>query len=229
MESHSSNAKSPFETLPLEAKQAVMRALPDVESLKWLVLSCSSLYHAFRDAESWITTRVLLNEVDLDVLPETVVVLESTRNRSWTRQGIIDFTSQHLTRRMPPPKSWTLADALSISKLHSHVHYFATDFACKCLGIQAQERGVQQSSPSQLEIARFERTLYRFEMYCNLFGDFRNPILSVNEQREILFSRFSPCENEQLACIHDYLYGKVSPGKFENTYCNLDTNSGSFQ
>ena len=120
-----------------------MRALPDVESLKWLVLACSSFYHAFRDAESLITVRVLLNEVPLDVLPEAVAVLESTRNGSWTRQGIIDFSSQHLDRRMPPPQSWTLADALPISKLYSHVHYFATDFVCKCLGIQALERGVQ--------------------------------------------------------------------------------------
>jgi hypothetical protein len=229
MDSRSSNAKSPFEMLPLEARQAVMCALPDVESLKWLVLACSSFYHDFRDAESFITTRVLLNEVHLDVLPEAVVVFESARNGSWTRQGIIDFASQHLDRRMPPPQSWTLADALSISKLYSHVHYFATDFACKCLGIQALERGVQQSPPSQLEIARIERTLYRFEMYCNIFKDFRNPVLSVDEQREIFFSRFSPCENEQLACIHDYLYRKVSPGEFESTYCNLDTNFSSFQ
>jgi hypothetical protein len=131
----------PFETLPLETRQAVMRALPDVESLKWLVLSCSSFYHAFRDAESLITIRVLLNEVHLDVLLEAVAVFESARNGSWTRQEITDFA---LDRRIPPPQSWTLADALSISKLYSHVHYFATDFACKCLGIQALERGVQQ-------------------------------------------------------------------------------------
>jgi hypothetical protein len=200
-----------------------------LKSLKWLVLACSSFYHAFRDAESLITTRVLLNEVQLDVLPEAVTVFQSARNRSWTRQGIIDFTSQHLARRTPPPQSWTLADALSISKLYSHVHYFATDFTCKCLGIQALERGVQQSLPSPLEIARIERTLYRFEMYCNIFKDFRHPMLSMDEQREILFSRFSPCENEQLACIHDYLHGKISPGEFKTTYCNLDTNFGSFQ
>jgi hypothetical protein len=93
-----------------------MRELPDVESLKWLVLACSSFYLAFRDPESLITIRVLLNEVQLDVLPKAVAVLESEGNRSWTRQGIIDFASQHLDRRMPPPQSWTLAVALSMSK-----------------------------------------------------------------------------------------------------------------
>ena len=127
MNSHRSNAKSPLETLPLEARHAVMRALPDVGSLKWLVLACSSFYHAFRDAESLITIRVLLNEVDLDVLPEAVAVFESARNGFWTRQRTIDFASHYLDRRMPPPQSWILAAGLSISKLYSHVHYFATD------------------------------------------------------------------------------------------------------
>jgi hypothetical protein len=46
-------AKSPLEVLPVEARQATMLALSDVESLRYLALSCSSFYDAFKTRNLW--------------------------------------------------------------------------------------------------------------------------------------------------------------------------------
>jgi hypothetical protein len=203
--------KSAFEILPVEARQGIMCAITTVDSLRSMALACSSFFHAFQDAEVLITTQVLLNEVGLDVLPEAVAVLESSRTNSWSRQKAADFISRHLHNRTVPPLSWTLSDALSVSKFYHHVHFFTADFATKTLASVPCER---EAAPlSQAEIARIERAFYRYEIYCNVFRDYKHPLYSLEEQKEKVFSKFSPWENEQLACIHDYLFRLVCPGK----------------
>jgi hypothetical protein len=203
--------KSALEMLPVEARQAIMCAITTIESLRSMALACSSSFHAFKDAELLITTQVLLKEVGLDVLPEAIAALESSRTDSWSRQKAADFISRHLRNRKIPPLSWTLSDALSMSKLYHHVRFFATDFATKTLASVPFER--EAAPPSQAEIARIERAFYRYEIYCNVFRDYKHPLYSLEEQKEKVFSNFSPWENEQLACIHDYLFRLISPGK----------------
>ena len=213
MDQKAANPKSALEVLPIEVKQAIMSTLPDVWSLKSIALTSSPLYRAFTGAEVVITSRVLLNEVELDVLPEAAAALESSRLKPWTRQRIQDFVFQHLHSRGPPPQKWTLSDALLISKLYDHVYYFTADLASKTLVKPPISTYLKsnQAPLSQNEITRIIRAFYRFEIYCNIFRDPKRTI-NVREQRDIFFSNFSPWENEQLACIHDYLFRVVSPG-----------------
>lgn len=57
---------------------------------------------------------------------------------------------------------------------------------------------------------RIQRAFYRFEVYCNLF---QNPErFDFREQRDIFFLKFSDWENEQLACMYDYLFRVICPG-----------------
>lgn len=63
--------------------------------------------------------------------------------------------------------------------------------------------------------SRYEREFYRFELYCNLYHDFKTPVMSLEEQRVFFFSNFSPWENEQLTCVHDYLIRLLAPGQSE--------------
>ncbi len=161
MDQKAANLKSALEVLPVEAKQDIMSTLPDVWSLKSIALTSSSLYHAFTDAEVLITSQVLLNEVEFDVLPEAAAALESSRLKPWTRQRIQDFVFQHLRSRRPPPQKWTLSDALLISKLYDHVHYFAADLASKTL-VKAPiptYLNPDQAPLSQNEITRIMRVL----------------------------------------------------------------------
>lgn len=40
------------------------------------------------------------------------------------------------------------------------------------------------------------------------------PIDADDDQREAYFAYFAPWENEQLACIHDYLLEVITPGLY---------------
>jgi len=105
------------------------------------------------------------------------------------------------------PCPWTISKALSISEFHRHVHFFAADFASSALATTPQA----QATPK--ELCRIQRTLYRFELYCNSVGrsnacEFE--YFSEEEQRGYFFARFPPWENEQLACVHDYLFEQLS-------------------
>jgi hypothetical protein len=232
-----------------------MLALPDIESLRSLVLSCSSYFEAFKDAESFITRRVLLKELNPEILPEALAVLEASKRRIqrpywtrrpedatlfkvstvaypdlvgpkpdhpkvfWDRSNAQDFISQHFDARTAIVPDFTFSDALALSKMHSHVSYLAEDFASRSLSLQLFEYAAPPVSES--EMLRIHRALYHFEVYCNIFRDFERPIFDLDEQRVIFFAKFSPWENEQLACIHEYLYRVAAPGKLTHRYLNL--------
>ena len=49
---------APAERLPIELRQAILFALPSISSLKALVRTCTSFYHAFLDAKLLIITAV---------------------------------------------------------------------------------------------------------------------------------------------------------------------------
>jgi hypothetical protein len=204
---------SMMEEFPLELKQTLLSALSDVSSLRSAALSCSALYHAFLNAEEMITTQVVKNQLDADVLPEAAAALKSSRSQSWTRQGVIDFVGQRLRSRMPPPNSWTLSEALPLGNLHSSVERFASEFIAEMLNISSEFAYVDAPPGwpvSRHEMNRVQRAFYRFEVYCNLFRD--PEVFEPSEIRDLFFFKFSHWENEQLACVHDYLFRAVCPG-----------------
>lgn len=106
-------------------------------------------------------------------------------------------------------QSWPLLDALRISDFHAHVRHFAADFATTALA--SCYTGSTSTLPTKTEIARIERAFYPFELYCKLFPSSHTP-RRARKHHEIFFSKFSAWENEQLACVHDYLVKTVFPG-----------------
>jgi hypothetical protein len=156
MEQNSGSPKPALELLPIEVKQAIMSTFTDVWSLRCMALPGPSMYYAFAEAEVPIASKVLLSEVEFDVFPEAAAALESSRIKPWTRQCIQGFIFQHLQSRGTPPQKWTISDALLISKLYDHVHYFATDVASKTL-VRAPistDLKLNQALLSQNEITR---------------------------------------------------------------------------
>ncbi len=202
-----------IEKFPVELRQGLLAALSDVSSLRSAVLSCSSLYHAFLGAEELITTQVVENQLGSDVLPEAVAALKSSRLQPWTRQGVVDFVDHHLHSRMSPLDSWTLSEALPLGNLHSSVERFASEFIAEMLNVSSEFAYIDAPPGwpvSRQEMNRVQRAFYRFEVYCNLF---RNPrVFEASEIGDLFFFKWSHWENEQLACVHDYLFRAVCPG-----------------
>ena len=210
----------------MELQAQILALLPDIGTLRTAVLSCPAFFHAFRYSEGPIMNSVLLGEIGSAVFPEAVIALEasSIRHGKPTVQERANSVSQkQLLRREQVQWIWTPADALAASKVHFYVHSFATKFASAALSRVPSCSGLQlEHSPStQQELERIERALYRFEIYCNLFPPSRSMESEIASgdsaamQYEAFFSRFAPWENEQLACIYDFLVREVSPGRVE--------------
>ncbi len=215
-----------FTSLSPEIKHAIFCSLPDVASLEALVLTCSSFYHTFLTAQSLVLKEIMRSQISADVISLAVVVSKSCDLRPWSRAGVLDFLSHFLEHRAPI--MWTLPRALHVSHLHSHIKFFAAEFAATKLAGEAQSR------PSISETHRIERTFYVFELYCNLFRA-RKPAnkdrFSAEEQRDLFFAKFAPWENEQLACVHDYLFDRLSVGtyRYEEIAKSLDADETSLQ
>lgn len=110
------------------------------------------------------------------------------------------------TRQASLPLEWKLHDALALEELHDHVEFFTQGFISSALAVSpAVNALVPSSSVSSTERHRIERTLYRFELYCNLFQKRmrKRRELSRNrlnleerfndlEQRKVFFDRFPP-------------------------------------
>jgi len=195
----------------------ILFALSDVPTLKSTVLTCSAFYSAFSIAQVSITTHVLTNQVGMDVLPEAIVTLES-QTAPWTKQSVHAFCQKHLRSRSTPPQdqSWTLSKALPVGILHRCVQTLADLFVSQALS-QPSGPGKLDHVPSyplsHMELARIQRAFYRFEMFCNLFGNGVDKDYSGYRDVRMFLRRFSSWENEQLACVHDFLMRLISPGR----------------
>lgn len=174
-----------------------------------MALTCSSFYHAFINAERLITSRVLRNHVDADVLTDAIAALRSPQLRLWMGREIDDFES-NLHSRASPPASWTMVDALAVSNLHSCVEYWSEKFVTEMFNTASTFAYIDTppaGALSQNEKNRIQRAFYRFEAYHNLCRGF-----DVRENGGFLICKNSDCENEQLACVHDYLFRAICPG-----------------
>ncbi|KAI0401431.1 hypothetical protein F4802DRAFT_601023 [Xylaria palmicola] len=224
---------SPIQGLSVELLRDILEYLPDVSSLYHAILSCSLFYRILLGAERAISTRVLLNQVDFDVLPEAMMASEFgllfPRDKDLqSREVVFDFVAQHLEHRQIPPGILSLRRALHISRLHFYVDALAKRFAVAALVKSPLNRS--NHPPTREETWRIERGLYRFETYCNLFRErgrlllFESyirreckeklppPKVTVNNDRKVLFfDKFSPWEHEQLGCIHDFLVRSIVP------------------
>ncbi|KAF2745057.1 hypothetical protein M011DRAFT_147762 [Sporormia fimetaria CBS 119925] len=200
---------SPFvERLSVELKQLILCNLQDAMSLRSAALSCRALYNAFVGAETVITTRVLLNQVDIDVLPAACLAWKAACARPGTAEDIRSFIKSHLQKRQPADESWTLSSTLPISRLHTCVKQLSLQFMDTCL---AKSPALATRPPTYAETTRVERALYRFEIFVNLFHVDMQDTAPREELWRTFFSCFSPWENEQLACLHDYFVRLVAP------------------
>ena len=218
--------RSSLEGLPPELVQQILSLLPDASSLLSAVRASSSLYNAFIGAELLITSQVVRNLINVDVLPEAAAAWKSSRLAPLTRDLLENFIDDQLRSRQSPPLSWTLSEALPLCGLQRHVEFFSLDFASQAsdqMFASSDSNNLLRNFPTPGELHRIHRALYRFEIFCNLFRSRKSLAFGMCDQRTLFFSNFSPWENEQLGCIHDYLFYKVYPGRRPSNYESILT------
>ena len=201
--------------LPAEIKRLIFESLADIPSLRALISTCSTLYCSFHDSESSILAGFLQTRIPPSLMYPALATLKSSKPTPWSRQTAEDLITLYTkTGKASLLPELNLRNALLLSEMHDHVHFFATRFATYALS-QHPVAGVPQlvSPPiSPSELCRIERTLYRFQCYCNLMT-WRNTGLS-NRCRisSVISDNFAPWENEQLACIINYLVDAAFKG-----------------
>lgn len=200
--------------LPAEIKQCIFSSLADMASLKALILTCSSLYHAFLEVEPLILAKILQKEINPELMHDALATLQSSQivpwNRMIARNLLMLYTTGQTSSLLP---TWNLRKALVVSELQGHVQFFADRFASSALS-KNPVTGLPETDPAPVspsELMRIQRTFYRFELYRNLFverrrgcGDYFGP-LNADYQGRYLDGGFTPWEHEQRAYIHDYL------------------------
>ncbi|KAF6826923.1 hypothetical protein CPLU01_09403 [Colletotrichum plurivorum] len=206
--------------LPDELWVSILSHLPDFESLKNAALTSPTWFRCAPSA----CRQVVLNEVDLRILPDAIAALESSKFDPKNLDLVVDYSDKYLKIRPPIPPTISLSDAAGLTDLHRCVSHLASKFQTFALSrLTKEQRGLANDrrdwpqptppeEPTAAETARFQRALYRFEVYCRLFKDpevVRFNLDVVNFQRAHFFDCLSPWEIEQLVAAREYLAAAV--------------------
>jgi hypothetical protein len=198
-----------MEHLPTELIQRALAYL-DLPSLRNAALSCRVLFNAFKGAERVTTSEILLREIDDDeVLPEAILVNESWHLSNSSVDEAIEFAKKNLQGRKPARLQWNLTDALPLARFHTYVRCLAAKYSHDALATKSCLVTPGDPFIRSREIFRFERAFYRFQLYCNIVGK-RCPV-EDEELKDMFFGHFSAWENEQLACVQEFLVRLVAP------------------
>lgn len=217
MNSQNRQSSSSLLSLPFDMIQAVLCFIPDIPSLRAVISTCTTLHRAFHNVERLVTERVLSNQMGSELLREAYMVLESSRLKScWSKKAVKDFVERQkviITTDIRRP--WTLTGGIYVDKIYQHVQYFAADFASSAVSEVFQLTINAPPPPSASEMHRMKRTFFLFELYCNLFRNYKTPNetrFSPEGQRELFLKQFPPWEVEQLVCVRDYLLRYIADG-----------------
>ena len=200
--------------IPAEIKQLIFELLADIPSLRALISTCSTLYYFFLNSESSILAEVLQRRIPPSLMHPALAILKSSKPTFWSRQTAEDLITLYTrTDKASSLPELNLRNALLLSEMHDHVHFFANRFATYALSqhpVGVPRLSAVPISPS--ELCRIERTFYRLQFYCNLMT-WRNKGLSNRcEISSVISDGFAPWENEQLACIIEYLVNLLFQG-----------------
>ncbi|KZL79032.1 hypothetical protein CI238_06851, partial [Colletotrichum incanum] len=207
--------------IPDEIWVAILSYLPDFSCLRNAALVSPTHLRCAPSA----CRQVILNEIGHRTLPDAITALESSNFDPKDLNLVANFSNEYLKRRTPVPPTISLANGAALSELHKCVSHLSSKFQDLALQrLVKEQRGLASDrhdwpeapttaeEPSAAEAARFQRALYRFEIYCKLFKDpevVRFNLDAVNFQRAHFFDCLSPWEIEQLVATRDLLAAAV--------------------
>lgn len=222
-------SRQPFLEMPVHLLSMVLSDLDGMQTLGSAILSHPSFYAAYKERSTNIITRIVQNQIPLDLMPYAISVYEATRVDYRNPDDVMNLLLRFFSDVALPPSLMLLprhlepAAAHLISKTHSAVEQFSSDFVDDILPLAQDQLGLGRPNYDQAsadEIFRIRRAFYRFQLYCNLTFRDQSDLRRSKRQRANLhsylqiyfFGYFSPWVNEQLACIHDYLERVLSIG-----------------
>lgn len=209
-----------MELLPTEIKIKIFTSLPALPDVWSLNRTSTSFHKTFVGAKTFIIQKWVKNGLDPKLLREVLALGRSIQISVWSREAVLEILDTYFSVQ-PTIKTimWDMSTAMKIHQLQTLVECFAAEFAADARGRDSltDDDSSLKSAPTTSELRRFQRNFWKFELYCNLFRKItprnrriRQHRFSTDEQKSIFFDHFTAFENEQLGCVHDYLWDQVS-------------------
>lgn len=188
---------SPLERLPVELLESILHCVPDILSLKSLVLSCPAVYRTFRGATTLIIHSVIEHTIPPSLIPFAAFVqnIKETSLEPYCARlppdnacSVAEYSDEHNLALSPDEDDanilalinmfkskdfksftipWTPRSALNASQLYGNCLFFAERFSREML--HGYDSELHEPPPSSTEQHRILRTFYLFEIYCELF------------------------------------------------------------
>ncbi|KAL1884709.1 hypothetical protein Plec18167_002301 [Paecilomyces lecythidis] len=225
MKEESSKMSSSLGLLPLECRQNILSSITDVPTLRAAILSHPIFYYAFRNRSSFIVEKVLRSVVPQESFLEAISAFELRRIKPWSLEKAAAIVNCYRGNKIPPTFEYTIQNSLAIQKLHDAVLFFARDFATDALSINPLTDHYEDPSNSPPlspnELRRITSSFYRHELCSSIFPKakrFSEALQITPRDEDDIYDlevdfpsqRYHIWELEQMACVHDYLFWKIS-------------------
>lgn len=211
-----------LEALPAELRLQVFSHISDLRDLRALVLASPVFCQQYSLDRQPILGQVLVSSLG-NLMPEAYAVQKAPTFDLWVPQSDAEgmaeqFIHQYFSRRLAPPEmilqDCTLADLEDMAAFHQTIVRPLLS-QCATLSLRNLDPSLEVGSLSVTEQTRLLRALYRFELFCNLFGQGPEagrvrpvPGLSVVAILTLLFGPLRPWEVEEVDCIYMLIRNK---------------------
>ncbi|ROW13217.1 hypothetical protein VPNG_04882 [Cytospora leucostoma] len=198
--------------LPCETVASILRNLDNVRDFLPTLLACRHFYSASKEHPG-IEFSIFERQVPPALLPYSLAVqAASALPYPRSDDAVVELLDQlhgdpaEVTARLRLVRRGILT---LMGRTHDRIQSFVAEFANDAWNRLSQ--GVLEGTHvlSSSEHYRFCRAFYRLELFYKLFRD------NQENPQSLYFSRFSPWENEQIYCVHDYLEGRLAEASFD--------------
>ncbi|KAI0188515.1 hypothetical protein EV127DRAFT_512996 [Xylaria flabelliformis] len=208
--------------MPCEVITAVFKQLDHIQFLLPCLLTCRYFYYSYK-ANPRSAIEILKQQVGPALLSYSIAVQEASLSPS---SHVRLSTTELLKTLCNKPsilinrlRDYPLVALVQLGHTHDLVEKFANGLARFAWG-QTNTRSLPRGrfphpdrfSLSPTEEFRFYRAFYRVQLYMRLF---RTDNTQIDQQVDMFFSGHSPWENEQLACVYQYLDYRISQSLYK--------------
>ncbi|KAH6623100.1 hypothetical protein F5144DRAFT_353095 [Chaetomium tenue] len=214
---------SMLEALPAELRLQVLSYISDLCDLKALVFASPVFSQQYRLDRQHFLGRVLLRSLG-SLTAEAYAVqgsstIYSRSPRPLPAETVEQFIHSYVSRRFAPPElilqDCTLTDLAEMAAFYLSVAQPLLP-QCAALFLQQLNPSLEVGSLSATEKTRLLRALYRFQLYCNIFGQGPEPALRFRAMEwladpyilDLFFGSFHPWEVEEIDCIYVLIRNK---------------------
>ncbi|KAJ3540505.1 hypothetical protein NM208_g5036 [Fusarium decemcellulare] len=230
---------SKLEQLPFEIRNEIFLAVDTIEDLRALVHASPTFHQQYRlNRASWLwhCLQQEMGDVLIDACTADLCNLPEFRLKR-PRQKILQFIDEYKQQRSTVTETLSeqppLEDVICITSFHLYIvrpllQQFITWTRTNLEGLSVPDQ------LSRTEQRRIMRGLYRFQIYCNLFGGVRSDwqrtrdeLLTSQERLDLFLAEYEPWEIEEVICINlfaDTKYRSV----FDEVQWDLHPDNPSF-